>query len=120
MVSVRPSARTVSSFTLRREGNAAEPRVAAAGVGGGTEVSAAPETAENARRKRNRLAAAAPEAIDPEGRDDAGRGRGRPTTEQLVPHRLVRSSSGAPSESSARVAGSLLQRLCRCRGRSTC
>ena len=43
MVSVRPSARTISSFTLRREGVATEPRVLAAGIGGGTEVLSAPE-----------------------------------------------------------------------------
>ena len=42
MVSVRPSARTISSFTMRREGPAAEPRVLAAGLGGG-EVMAAPD-----------------------------------------------------------------------------
>ena len=42
MVSVRPSARTVSSFTLRRQGTATEPRVLAAGMGGETEVVAAP------------------------------------------------------------------------------
>jgi outer membrane receptor protein involved in Fe transport len=41
MVSVRPSARTVSTFTLRREGKPGEPRIAAAGVGG-TEIVAAP------------------------------------------------------------------------------
>lgn len=38
MVSVRPSARTISSFTMRKEGLATEPRVLAAGMGGGTEV----------------------------------------------------------------------------------
>jgi outer membrane receptor protein involved in Fe transport len=41
MVSVRPSARTVSTFTLRREGKAGDPRVAAAGMGG-TEIVAVP------------------------------------------------------------------------------
>jgi hypothetical protein len=41
MVSVRPSARTLSTFTLRREGTASEPRVLAAGMGD-TEVVAAP------------------------------------------------------------------------------
>jgi hypothetical protein len=40
MVDVRPSARTLSSFTMRREGPASEPRVLAAGLGG-TEVEAA-------------------------------------------------------------------------------
>jgi hypothetical protein len=43
MVSVRPSARTVSSFTMRREGAATEPQVLAAGMGGGTEVMEAPD-----------------------------------------------------------------------------
>ncbi len=33
MVNVRPSSRTVSTFTLRREGSAREPRVLAAGMG---------------------------------------------------------------------------------------
>ena len=41
MVNVRPSARTVSTFTLRREGTASEPRVLAAGIGD-SEVVAAP------------------------------------------------------------------------------
>jgi hypothetical protein len=41
MVNVRPSSRTVSSFTMRREGNATEPRVLTAGIGD-TEVVAAP------------------------------------------------------------------------------
>jgi hypothetical protein len=43
MVSVRPSARTISSFTMRREGPATEPRVLTAGMGGGAEVMAAPD-----------------------------------------------------------------------------
>ncbi len=42
MVNVRPSSRTVSSFTLHALGPAAAPRIAEAGVGGGTEVVAAP------------------------------------------------------------------------------
>jgi hypothetical protein len=41
MVNVRPSSRTVSTFTLRREGTASEPRVLAAGIGD-SEVVAAP------------------------------------------------------------------------------
>jgi outer membrane receptor protein involved in Fe transport len=43
MVSVRPSARTVSTFTLRREGATGETRIAAAGLGG-AEISAAPSS----------------------------------------------------------------------------
>jgi hypothetical protein len=43
MVSVRPSARTISSFTMRREGPAHEPRVLAAGMGGTAEVISAPD-----------------------------------------------------------------------------
>ncbi len=43
MVNVRPSARTSQSFTLRREGTAAEPRVATAGLGG-SEIDAATPT----------------------------------------------------------------------------
>ena len=42
MVNVRPSARTVSTFTLRREGKAGEPAVLAAG---GAAITAAPSTA---------------------------------------------------------------------------
>jgi Carboxypeptidase regulatory-like domain/TonB dependent receptor-like, beta-barrel len=42
MVNVRPSSRTVSSFTLHALGPAAAPRIAEAGIGGGTEVVAAP------------------------------------------------------------------------------
>ncbi len=42
MVSVRPAARTTSSFRLRREGTATEPRVTAAAVGA-TEISAPPD-----------------------------------------------------------------------------
>ncbi len=41
MVNVRPSTRTTSTFTLRRQGNSGEPRVIAAGVGI-TEVTASP------------------------------------------------------------------------------
>jgi len=40
MVNVRPSARTTQSFTLRREGTAADPRIARAGMGG-SEIEAA-------------------------------------------------------------------------------
>jgi hypothetical protein len=43
MVNVRPSARTVSTFTLRREGNARQPRVVAAGAGDTEVVSSAAE-----------------------------------------------------------------------------
>jgi hypothetical protein len=43
IVNVRPSSRTVSTFTLRREGRAGEPRVTAAGVGM-AEVPAATES----------------------------------------------------------------------------
>lgn len=42
MVTVRPSGRTVSTFTLRREGKAGESRVVAAG--GGAEIGAVPTT----------------------------------------------------------------------------
>jgi hypothetical protein len=46
MVNVRPSARSASTFTLRREGTAAAPRIADAAVGvTGTQVGAAPATA---------------------------------------------------------------------------
>lgn len=44
MVNVRPSARTTSSFTLRKEATADEPRIAAAGLGGPTEIASAPES----------------------------------------------------------------------------
>lgn len=43
MVNVRPSTRTTSTFKLRREGTAAEPRVAAAGMAG-TGIDALPPT----------------------------------------------------------------------------
>ena len=45
IVTVRPSARTVSSFTLRREGRAGAPRVATAGFSG-TEIAAASDGEE--------------------------------------------------------------------------
>lgn len=45
IVTVRPSARTVSSFTLRREGRVGAPRVATAGLSG-TEFAAAPDDEE--------------------------------------------------------------------------
>lgn len=45
MVNVRPSSRTVSTFTLRKTGEASAPRVTAAGVGV-TEVTAVPRESE--------------------------------------------------------------------------
>jgi hypothetical protein len=44
MVNVRPSARTTSTFTLRREGTATDPRVAAASLGGSETEEATPES----------------------------------------------------------------------------
>src|SRR5688500_11195967 len=41
MVNVRPAGRTLSTFTLRREGKVGAPRITAAGVGG-SEIGAAP------------------------------------------------------------------------------
>jgi hypothetical protein len=46
MVNVRPSSRTVSTFTLKRLASAANPRVATAGVGG-TEITADPKSSED-------------------------------------------------------------------------
>jgi hypothetical protein len=44
MVNVRPSARTVSSFAMRKEGTRSEPAVMAAGLGGTEVVAAPPDT----------------------------------------------------------------------------
>lgn len=49
IVDVRPSARTSSSFTLRRAVDEAVPRISEAGVGSATTVSAAPESAPKVR-----------------------------------------------------------------------
>jgi hypothetical protein len=55
MVDVRPSARTNSSLTLRREGTAGAPAIAEAGVGV-TEVSAVPDTSKDRGRDESETA----------------------------------------------------------------
>jgi outer membrane receptor protein involved in Fe transport len=105
MVSVRPSARTVSTFTLRRGGTAEAPRIAAAGVGAGTEISAAPssekprdesETAWRLRHlKRSVLRDSATMVAIEAGEDEPG---------LFAPITVL----GRAVESSARAAGSWL------------
>jgi hypothetical protein len=102
MVNVRPSGRTMSTFTLRREGKAGAPRITTAAVGG-TEIGAAPsdskgrDESETAWRLRHLKRSVLKETTTLAG---------MPTDEDWF---LIDSLQllGRAMESSARMAGSL-------------
>jgi Carboxypeptidase regulatory-like domain/TonB dependent receptor-like, beta-barrel len=107
MVSVRPSARTTSSFTLRREGAANEARVSAAGLGA-TGMSAAPdderprdesETAWRLRHLRRSILKDATTLAEAAAKED----------DWFLTNSF--GVLGRAMESSARVAGSLFSEL---------
>ena len=88
MVNVRPSTRSASSFTLRREGPTTAPRITEASVGAiGAAPAPPPARAGDRDESELALAPASPEARRAARRANAGRhSAGR----RLVHHRLVR------------------------------
>jgi hypothetical protein len=107
MVNVRPSSRTVSTFTLRREGTAAEPRVVAAGLGDSEVMTSASETdrdeSETAWRLRHMRRSILKDATTYVNTNES------PSGDWLVTHSFH--LLGRAVESSARAAGALFSAL---------